>query len=88
MNLHIEDSYDIDIERIVFLTNILYDIGKLGNKRSVKSYIKEWYAHNVLYKMHLFRKHTKDVDLNDDESLFRRACYSVIWFCSFRWLKY
>lgn len=30
--------------------------------RSIKNYIAEWYIHNLLYRLHLFRKHTRDVD--------------------------
>jgi hypothetical protein len=47
-------------------------------KRSEESWIKEWIAHNRLYKRNLFVDHTKDVDLDEKESLFRLFCYQFI----------
>ena len=46
-------------------------------KRTDKSLIKEWCAHNVLYNLHLFRKHTKDVDLNYPQSKIMEIVYSI-----------
>lgn len=56
-----------------------YNNNKLSHKRSIKSYVKEWHAHNVLYYMGLFRSHTADVDLNDDETKFRLFIYNILW---------
>ena len=44
-------------------------------KRSDKSLIREWRAHNLLYKLGLYRSHTKDVDL---EYPIERK-YEIIW---------
>ena len=33
--------------------------------RSVNSYIREWRGHNRLYKLGLYKSHTKDVDLEE-----------------------
>lgn len=46
--------------------------------RDMKSYMNEWRAHNILYKLHLFRSHTVDTDLNVNETKFRRAIYWLI----------
>ena len=50
---------------------------KLKNryKRSEKSWVKEWVAHNRLYRMKLFVVHTKDVDLDEKEPLHRLIAY-------------
>ena len=50
----------------------------LTGKRSVKSYIVEWKAHNILYRWGLFKKSTKDADLNVSESWIRRFGYHFL----------
>ena len=47
-------------------------------KRTAKSLINEWFAHNVLYNLHLFRSHTKDVDLNYPQSKIVGICYAIV----------
>ena len=49
-------------------------------KRTDSSLIKEWRVHNVLYNLHLFRTHTKDVDLNYPQSKIIEIAYSVAYF--------
>ena len=49
-------------------------------KRTDDSLINEWFAHNVLYNLHLFRTHTKDVDLNYPQSKIIEIAYSVAYF--------
>lgn len=46
--------------------------------RNVKSYIREWKAHNILFAMGLFRKRTIDTDLSIKESWLRRVGYYII----------
>ena len=46
--------------------------------RSLRSYIAETKAHNRLYKLHLFRKHTKDTDLEEDIKKILEIIYFVI----------
>ncbi len=46
--------------------------------RSIMSCLNEWIAHRRLYKLGLFKKHTKDCDLSADESYFRRVCYWIL----------
>lgn len=45
--------------------------------RSIKSLVEEWRAHNLLYKLGLFKSHTKDVDLNN-ESKVRLFIYKIL----------
>ena len=69
-NIHIEDSYQIKgiFEMLSFL-ELIQEQAKgstiIFKKRSYGSLICEWRTHNLLYDLHLFRSHTKDVDLND-----------------------
>lgn len=46
--------------------------------RTNKLLINEWCAHNALYNLHLFRKHTKDVNLNYPQRKIVEIAYSII----------
>ena len=46
--------------------------------RSRKSYYREWKAHNIFYKLHISKKHTKDTDLNIKEYWWRRVGYFFV----------
>lgn len=68
-NIHMENSYEVTNK--FTMDNILYDIREdyadecdVLQNRTNESMINEWVGHNNLYKLHLFRSHTKDVDLN------------------------
>lgn len=82
-NIHIENSYTITKEG--YIKNILTNLkDKIGNhivfqKCTINSLTKEWIAHNVLYKLHIARSHTKSVDLNI-ERWYRILCYNIIYF--------
>lgn len=65
-------EYVIELRKIMKKHNI-------KTKRSIKSHINEIYAHSFLYKHHLFIENTKDTDLEENESLFRRFIYSMIY---------
>ena len=86
-NIQIEDSYIInkeyDIKHILDVIKIDPDAEKVNcivfQKRTIKSLTKEWIAHNVLYKLHIARSHTKSVDLNI-EIWYRMLCYNIIYF--------
>lgn len=43
--------------------------------RTTNSYVREWKGHNKLYKWGIFRSHTKDVDMDENMSLF----WEMIW---------
>ena len=43
--------------------------------RSHKSYARELIAHNRMYKMHLFRGHTRDSDLEENIKLWKEIIY-------------
>lgn len=48
--------------------------------RTMKSYIRETKAHNRMYKLHLFRKHTKNTDLEENIKLWKEIVYFIIGF--------
>lgn len=82
-NIHIEDSYLInkrsDIQLVLDNIRANYSLEYCEVlKRTDKSLIREWCSHNILYNLHLFRNHTKDVDLNYPQSKIVEVIYSVI----------
>jgi hypothetical protein len=81
-NIHIHNSYQVkkvaDMKRIIgdFMGKSFY--GKMveaGFNRSAASMLREWKAHNVLYKWNYEIERTKSVDLDQGESMWRRFCY-------------
>ena len=77
-NVKIIDSYKVkekDIENILewFIVRTGYI-----SKRSLSSWIREWKAHNRLYKLGLYRSHTVDCDLEENEKWWRLLVYSII----------
>lgn len=81
-NLHIRSSYLIR-ERDIMLYQIHY-MRKQGKckalERSDKSLVNEWRAHNLLYDLHLFRSHTRDVDLDWPAKWYTEVIYAVLSF--------
>lgn len=68
-NTRIQDSYRIssksDIKAILEeLRERSCSTDMAINLLSINEIVREWRAHNLLYDLHLFRSHTKDVDLN------------------------
>lgn len=86
----IKIQYNKEIVRIVDSTKVKetsdmleilrvfrYWIG-YSSKRSLKSWLKEWKAHNRLYRLGLFRSHTKDCDLEENEKIHRLIAYQIL----------
>lgn len=75
-NCKIIDSYKITSWKIqkAFVTKLL-DEHPLFQQRSIRSYVREWRAHNVLFGWGIEEARTKDADLNVNETKFRRFCY-------------
>lgn len=84
-NIRIENSYTITKEG--YIKNILTNLkNKVSNhivfqKRTINSLTREWIAHNVLYKLHIARSHTKSVDLNI-EHWYIILGYNIIYWVS------
>ena len=84
-NIHNENSCEVNTREDMQM--VLTDIRANHSleesdvlKRTDSSLIKEWYVHNVLYNLHLFRTHTKDVDLNYPQSKTIEIAYSIAYF--------
>jgi len=80
-NTHIENSFELTGESLkIALKRIMEERNKKGHPitRTFESYVNEWKGHNRLYKLHLFRKHTKDVDLEEPQRLFWRIVWGII----------
>lgn len=45
--------------------------------RTDEDMIREWCAHKLLYKLGLFRKHTRDVDLEFPQKWYIRTLYYI-----------
>lgn len=81
-NTHIEDSYEVVNKQIMkeYLKWVIEE-RELRNypiTRSIESYQREWVGHNRLYNLHLFRSHTKDVDLCENISLWEEIIWLII----------
>lgn len=79
-NIKIKQSYIITNTKRMeeILTTILERTTIYKSERTLKSLLKEWKFHNRLYKMHLFRKHTSDCDLESNQKLFYKIVYFIL----------
>lgn len=78
-NIHIVNSYLVNNKSKMFTILILFkEVTKYKSKRTLKSWIREWKAHNRLYRLGLFRLHTKDCDLEENEKLYRLIAYQIL----------
>lgn len=78
-NVRIKDSYQVRDEKEMRLILLQFKIRTgFKSQRTVNSWIKEWKSHNRLYKLGLFRSHTSDCDLEENEKLYRLIAYEVI----------
>ena len=77
-NTHIENSYEVINTQLMeeYIKWIIEERkARKYHIRSLKSYKREWLGHNRLYYLHLFRNHTKDVDLEEPSKWY----LEIIW---------
>lgn len=78
----IYDSYllgsDYLIRKIALEVACTRFIKQLPQQRTEKSYFYEIKAHNRLYNLGLFRNHTKDTDLNENQSKVAKIFYRIL----------
>lgn len=81
-NLHIEESYKISKSEFVPFFNDLRKKEPWSDvwNRTNGSMKREWASHNLLYNLHLFRSHTKDVDLNYPQKWYVSLAYNIFGF--------
>ena len=53
------------------------------NQRDLESQVREWRAHNLFYKLHVFRSRTHDVDLELEQTWYRELFCRVVSFFYF-----
>ena len=78
-NTHIVNSYlvkDVDLDVGCIMRERV--LRKLPVTRTFESYKREWKAHNNMYNLHLFRKHTKDVDMEEPIKWYYELIYWII----------
>ena len=80
-NVHVNDSFMVTSKDIEFwVAYIIVQGAKNGfvYSRSADSWIREWKAHNLLFKLGIEPARTRDVDLNEDETIIRRVGYFLL----------
>ena len=82
LNIHIEDSWQVvnsmELEEIVdriVESDYFRKMAVAGYTRTKESLIREWKAHNVLYRWGYEKERTGSTDLDQHESCGRRLCY-------------
>lgn len=81
--LTIYDSYLVreDKIKITFLKKLTQNYPFILKDRSIKSMLREWKSHNVLYKWKVRPINTKDTDLEYKQCLFCKIGYFILaWF--------
>ena len=79
-NIHITDSAFLserDADGLLYRIAAVYPACPVVINRSHESMMRELAAHTLLYKLHLFRSHTKDVDLNYPQRWWVSLAYNV-----------
>lgn len=78
-NIRIKNSYQVVHKKDMITILKLFKL-RTGyhSRRSLKSWIKEWKAHNRLYRLGLFKIHTVDCDLEENEKLHRLIAYQLL----------
>lgn len=78
-NVRILESHKIKSKTFMKLILEIFKI-RTGfvSKRSINSWVREWKAHNRLYKLGLFKEHTKDCDLEENEKIHRLMVYWIL----------
>lgn len=87
LNICVKNSYKIkysdDIENLLKMIRNNHDFTEFkiaGYKRTLASMRREWEAHNLLYKLGIFKANTGSTDLDNNESFIRKAGYAVLSF--------
>lgn len=83
-NVHIVNSYKItsrkDMKEAIKQIRELATKLDISYKRSERSWLTEWRAHNLLYVCNFETARTKSVDLNEDETKNHIRIYKLLSF--------
>lgn len=78
-NVRIVNSYKVrNREYMEFILKTFIEKTGYKSKRSIKSWVKEWVAHNRLYRLGLYKSHTVDTDLEENEKIHRLLIYQIL----------
>lgn len=80
--INIIDGYKTknDIYKEKFIDYAIWAWESSLGKRTKKSLMREWKAHNICYNKGWFKSRAKDTFLNKDEKWYRRVFYAIICF--------
>ena len=77
--ISIKKSYEITDEKQMIRILLTFKVKtNYQTKRSIFSWLQEWKSHNRLYKLGLFRTHTGDCDLEENEKWYRLIAYQIL----------
>lgn len=81
-NIHIPDSYkvrNVNTMRAVLLREkALHPDCEVFKHRTTESLVREWRAHNRLYRLGIFKNRTKDVDLEWPQTWWMKVGYFIL----------
>lgn len=83
-NTHVLNSYLITDKKQIkeYVLKIIDERKKLNYPitRTPESYVREWIGHNKLYTYGIFKKRTKDVDLNEYNTFIIEIVWKILNF--------
>lgn len=78
-NVRIVESYKIrDEQQMIYILKEFKNRTGYKSKRTLESWVTEWKAHNLMYRLGLFRTHTNDCDLEENEKKHRLIIYKIL----------
>lgn len=79
-NIRLHDSFKIKTkeEKLFILHEIVNVFPEILEYRTIKSMLREWKAHNILYKLHILRESTKDTDIEFKQKFIFKIGYFLI----------
>jgi len=84
INITVYESYNIPNDKIEQFVNRLRTelsvVDGIEFKRSKESFIREIYAHNVLYRRNIYVMSSKDTDITDNEEWYRLLAFDTIYY--------
>lgn len=87
LNICVKNSYKIkysdDIENLLKIISdspTFTEFKIAGYKRTLSSMRREWEAHNLLYRLGIFKTRTGSTDFENNESFILKAGYTVLSF--------
>lgn len=81
-NVHIEGSWTArnteEMRAVLLREKALYPDCEVFKHRTIESLVREWRAHNRLYRWGIFKNRAKDVDLEWPQPWWMKAAYFVL----------